>query len=160
MPWALLLDLRVILGAALVVTAIYAKVQSVRVDQCKAEYAQFRADVESEAAKAKVAAAQEAARRALHAQEVLSDLQARYDALNARYSRLRTSSGSGTVPALASAAPSLGSCPSDTSQPDANARFLAEVEGRVTAILEEGDRELAKYRELWQLQLKNSGSSI
>ena len=54
MPWTLLLDLRVLLGVALIAVGIYAKVQSVRVQQIQAEYAQFRADVESEAAKAQV----------------------------------------------------------------------------------------------------------
>jgi len=155
-PWSILLDLRVLLGIALIATGVYAKVQTVRMEEAKAEYAQFRADVESEAAKAKVAAAQEATRQAQAAQEVLSDLQTRYAALNRRYRVLRSSSGSSPVPALSSAAPSLGSCPGDPSQPDAAARLLAEVESRVTAILEEGDRELAKYRELWELQLRNA----
>ena len=157
---SLLLDIRVWLGAALVVVGIFAKVQTVRVAEIKAEYAQFRADVESEAAKAKVRHAQEAARQAQNAQEVLSDLQTSYAALNARYRVLRTSAGSSPVPALSSAAASLGSCPGSDVKPDANARFLAEVEIRVTEILEVGDRELAKYRELWELQLRNSGSSI
>jgi hypothetical protein len=160
MPWALLLDLRVWLGAALVATGIYAKVQNLEKQQAQTDLAQFRADVESEAAKAKVAAAQDEARKAKNAQEVLSDLQTRYDALNARYRVLRTSAGSSPVPSLSSAAPSLGSCTGSPSQPDANARFLAEVESRVTAILEAGDRELAKYRELWELQLRNSGALL
>jgi multidrug efflux pump subunit AcrA (membrane-fusion protein) len=152
-PWSLLLDLRVLLGIALIATGVYAKVQTVRMEEAKAEYAQFRADVESEAAKAKVAAAQESLRQAQAAQEVLSDLQTRYAALNARYGRLRASSGSGPVPSLSAAAPSLGSCPDGA---DAAARLLAEVESLVIPILEEGDRELAKYGELWELQQKNS----
>ena len=157
---SLLLDIRVWLAAALIATGIYAKVQSVRVTEIKAEYAQFRADVESEAAKAKVAAAREALRRTENATEVLSDLQTRHAALNARYRVLRTSAGSSPVPTLSEAAASLGSCPGDTGKPDANARLLAEVEARVTEILETGDRELAKYRELWELQLRNSGAAL
>lgn len=100
MPWTLLLDLRVILGAALVATAIYAKVQSVRVDAITAEYAQFRADTESEAAAVKVKNAQESARRSQNAQEALDGLQARFDALNDRYRVLRTSPGSSPVPTI------------------------------------------------------------
>ena len=154
MPWTLLLDLRVLLGIALAASVAYGAVQRLEKEQAKAELAQFRADVESEAAKSKVAAAQEAQRQAQAAQEVLSDLQIRYVALNARYDRLRrTPAGGGTVPALSSAAPSLGSCPDGG---DAAARLLAEIESRVTAVTEAGDREIAKYRELWELQLKNS----
>lgn len=155
---ALLTDLRFWLAAALVATGLYAAVQRLAKEQVKAEYAQFRADVESEAAAARVRAAQEAARHAQNAQETLDALQTRYDALNARYRVLRSSAGSGPVPSLSSAAPSLAACPGSPDQPDPAARFLAEVEGRVAAVLEAGDRELAKYRELWELQEKNSGT--
>jgi len=117
-------------------------------EEAKAELSQFRADVESEAAKAKVAAAQEGRRQALAAQEVLSDLQTRYVALNARYRVLRTSSGSGPVPPLSGPAPSPSPVAIGPVESDADARCLA--------VLEEGDRELAKYRELWGL---NSGLS-
>lgn len=146
----------VAVGLALAALAGFAAVQHTRLQWCKAEFAQFRADVESAAAAAKVKNAQEAARRALNAQEVLSDLQTRYDALSARYSRLRAGSGGRRVPDLASAAPILSAgCPKPD-QPDPTARFLGEVEGRITAILEQGDREIAKYVELWQLGVKNS----
>ncbi len=158
MGWGFLLDLRVLLGAALIATGIYAKIQTVRLDQEKANSAQFRADVESEAAKSKVAAAQEAARQAQAAQEVLSDLQVRYVALSARYQRVRNAGpGTVSVPSLSSAAASLGSCPDGG---DAAARLMAEVESRVTAILEAGDREIVKYRELWELQLRNAGVAL
>lgn len=162
MPWLVLLtDLRVWLAAALIATGLYAAVQRLGWQSCKAEFSQFRADIESEAAKAKVKAAQDEARHAQAAQEVLDDLQTRYAALSARYSRLRANSGSpNTVPSLSSAAQVLSTCAGESGQSDANARFLAEVESRVTAITEAGDREIAKYRELWELQLKNSGSSI
>lgn len=155
--WRIFLDLRVILAAALIATGIYAKIQSVRVDQIKAEYAQFRADVESEAAKAKVAAAQEAARQAQNAQEVLSDLQTRNAALNARYERLRrASAGSNPVPAVPITAPSPQAC--SCGQPDAATGFVPE--GRCLAALEAGDREIAKYRELWELQIRNSANRL
>lgn len=156
-PWTLLLDIRVWLAAALIATGLYAAVQRLEKETVKTEFAKFRADTESEEAKAKVAAAQEAARRSQNAQEVLGDLQTRYVALNARYRVLRDGSDRSPVPSLSSAASSLGSCPEGA---DANARFLAEVESRVTAILEAGDGEIAKYLELWELQLRNSGSAI
>ena len=149
MPWALLLDLRVLLGIALVATGIYAKVQTVRMEQAKAEFAQFRADVESEAAKSKVAAAQEAARQAQNAQEVLSDLQARNAALNARYERLRrTSAGSIPVPTVSS--------PTASPSPISGSPQESDADARCVAVLETADREIAKYRELWELQLRNS----
>lgn len=58
MPWALLLDYRAWLVAAIAGLAIYAAVQRLEKEQAKAEFAKFRADVQSEAAKAKVKAAQ------------------------------------------------------------------------------------------------------
>ena len=152
----LLLDIRVWLGAALIATGIYAKVQNIQKQQIQAEYAQFRADAESEAAKAQVAAAQEAARQAQHAQEALSDLQDRNAALNRRYERLRASASGGVVPALSSAAASLGSCPGNAVQPYSPSGLLAEIESRVTAILKAGDLEIAKYGELWDLDEANA----
>lgn len=155
MPWAtLLLDIRFWLAAALVATGLYAATQRLEKEHVKAEYAQFRADVESEAAKAKVAAAQEAARRSDNAQEVLSDLQNRFAALNARYRVLRSSAGSGTVPAIPISPPGTQAC--SCGQPDPAPRLVAESEGRCLEVIEAGDRELAKYRELWLLQEKNA----
>ncbi len=148
----LLTDLRVWLGAALIATAIYAKVQSVRVQQIQAEYAQFRADVESEAAAAKVRNAQEAVKQAQAAQEVLSDLQTRNAALRTRYDRLRASAGSSPVPAVSCPSPGPGPVAGSPVQPDPDARCLA--------VMEAGDRELAKYRSLWDLQLRNAGSAL
>lgn len=148
---SLLLDMRVWLAAALIATGIYAKVQTVRMEQAKAEFAQFRADVESEAAKAKVAAAQEATRQAQAAQEVLSDLQTRNAALNASYERLRrTSASSWQVPTVPGPAQSISPVAGSPQESDADARCVA--------VLETADREIAKYRELWELQLRNSGS--
>lgn len=153
----LLMDIRAWLVATLIATGLYATVQHLEKEAVKTEFAQFRADTESEAAKAKVAAAQEASRQAQNAEGVISDLQTRYVALNARYRVLRDNDGSGPVPALSTAAASLGSCPDGG---DAATRLLAEIESRVTAITETGDKEIAKYRELWELQLRNSGSAI
>ena len=116
----------------------------------KAEFAQFRADVDRLASEAKVKNAQEAARQAQNAQEVLGDLQTRHDALSARYDRLRARPGSSPVSALPGAAPSPGPIASDPQQPDPDARCLA--------VMEAGDREIAKDVELWRLEQENSAA--
>lgn len=155
MPWFLILKSPwTWVAVAFAALASYAAVQHIGWVTTKAEYAQFKADTERLAAASKVAAAREEARRAANATEVLSDLQTRLDRANARYASLRASSGSSGLPALSSAATSIGACPSG--QPDAAARLLGEVESRITAILETGDREIAKYRELWDLQQRNA----
>ena len=155
--WSLLLDLRVLLGIALIATGGYAAVQRLQKEQCRAEFAQFRADVESEAAKAKVKAAEEAARHAQNAQGALDGLQIRLNAISAANERLRrTQASSHPMPALSSAAPSLGSCAGDAGKPDPAIGLLDEIEGRILAVLTEGDKELAKYVELWRLQEANA----
>ena len=148
MPW-FLLDLRVILGIALVATGVYAKVQTVRMEQAKAELAQFRADVETEAAKNAGRNAQKAAEQAQNATEVLSDLQVRYVALNARYRRVRDAGPSTLhLPSLPGPAPG----PSPVSGGDE----VANADARCVAALEWGDKELAKFRELWDLWGRNA----
>ena len=148
MPWSLLLDLRVILAAALVAMGIYAAVQRVEKEQAKAELAQFKADVESEAAKAKVRNAQEALRQAQASEEVVSDLQTRNAALSRAYASLRASSSGRPVPAIPQASPSPGSCPGSPQQPDPTIGCLQAIQF--------GDEQLAKFAELWRLQEKNA----
>ncbi len=144
MPWLLLLRSPwTYVAAAFGVLTFYAAVQHIGWQATKAEYAQFRADVESESAKAQVAAAQEVARHAQNAQEVLDDLQTRHAALGARYASLRASAGSRPVSAVPGAAPSPGACPGSAAESDALVRCLTAAEW--------GDRELAKYAELWKL---------
>ena len=150
---SLLMDMRVWLGAALIAVGIYAKVQNLEKQQAQATLDQFRADVESEAAKSKVAAAQEAARQSQAAQEVLGDLQTRYAALNARYRGLRDHpAGSGIVPAVPEA--------TTGTSPIAGSSEVADADARCLAVLETADREIVKYRALWELQLRNSGSAL
>lgn len=157
MPWALLFDYRAWLVAAIAGLGIYAAVQRLEKESVKAEFAQFRADAESEAAKAKVAAARQEALQAMHAQEALDDLQARHAALSARYERLRHSSpGSGAVPTLSAAATSLSACRGEPSQPDPLIGRLDEIEERVLAVLAEGDAEIAKYVVLYRLEQANA----
>ena len=161
MPWALLLDLRVLLGIALIAVGVYAKIQTVRMEEIKAEYAQFRADVESEAAKAKVAAARQEALQATHATEALDALQGRLNAVSMAYRRLRDANAtSRLLPSLSQAASSLGSCPGNDGKPDAVTRRLEQIEAAITGVLEIGDTEIGKAVEHWQLQLRNSGSAL
>ena len=148
MPW-FLLDLRVMLAAALVAMGLYAAVQRIEKEQAKAELVQFKADVESEAAKAKVRNAQEALRQAQASEEVVSDLQTRNAALSRAYASLRrTNPGSGGVPTLPQAPPSPGACPGSPQQPDPSIGCLQAIQF--------GDEQLAKYAELWRLQEKNA----
>ena len=121
-------------------------------DEAKAEFAQFRADVESEAAKASIAAARTALRQAENTTEVISDLQARNAALRARYDGLRASAGSGLLPTVPAAAPSTSPVAGSPLQPDAASRCLAAIRW--------GDEEIAKFRELWLLQLRNAGVAL
>jgi hypothetical protein len=132
-------------------------IQEVRVRWIKAEFVTYRAEIERRVAENKVKAAQEQARIASNATKALDDLQARLDTVNRSYRLLRERRGSPAVPALASAAPSLSSCPGKPDESDAAAKFLGEVESRVASVLEQGDKEIAKYVELWKLQEKNSG---
>ena len=149
MGWSILLDLRVILAGALIATGLYAAVQRVEKEHVQAEFAQFKADVESEAAKAKVRNAQEALRQAQSAQEVVDDLQNRNAYLSARYDRLRASrASSSSVPPISSAPEVTVSLPGSLEQPDPTLGCLQALEW--------GDRELSKYAELWRLQEKNA----
>ena len=135
----------------------YATYQRLGWQREEVKFAQYRADVEAAAATARVKAAQEAARQALNAQEALDALQTRHAQLGARYVRLRDAAASGGgVPGLSTAAASLGSCPGKHIEPDATARFLAAVESAIAGVLEAGDREIAKYVQLWALQQKNA----
>ena len=152
MPWAILLDLRVLLGAALIATGLYAATQRIAKEQVKSEFAQYRAEVESAAAASRVRAAQEAARQAHASQEALDALQTRYAALDRRYRVLRTSApGTVPVPSLGSAATLLGSCPPVPGQPDPDIGRLDALEAGILEITAKADRELAKYVELWRL---------
>ena len=147
MPW-FLLDLRVMLAAALVAMGLYAAVQRIEKEHAKAELAQFKADVESEAAKAKVRNAQEALSQAQASEEVVSDLQTRNAALSRAYASLRASSSSRPVPPIPPAPPSPGSCPGSPQQPDPTIGCLQAIQF--------GDEQLAKFAELWRLQEKNA----
>ena len=156
MPWLLILRSPWTWTAlAFAAIGIYAAAQHMLYVNCRADFAQFRADVQAATAKAEAQNALERARLSANAAEAVNDLQTRLDRADARYASLRAKSGgSGSLPALSSAASSLSACPAG--QPDAATRFLGSVESEVTRILEAGDRELAKYRELWALEIKNA----
>ena len=149
MPWlSIALNKWTWVAIAFGILAFYAAVQHIGWQATKAEYATFQASVAKEAADAKVRNAQEAARHAQAAQEVLDDLQTRHAALGARYASLRARAGSGAVPALPGATGQPSACPRDAGEPDTLTRCLAAAEW--------GDRELAKYAELWKLWKVNA----
>lgn len=157
MPWALLIDWRAWLAVGIGALVVYAAVQRAEKEHVQAEFAQYRADVESAAAKAKVQAAQEEAAHAKHAQEALDDLQARNAAISAAYQRLLHAKPSGRpVPRLSDAAPVLGACPGKPDEPDPAIGRLDEIEGRVLEVLAKGDAEIAKYVELYRLEQANA----
>jgi len=131
-------------------------VQELRVRWIKSEFVTYRAEIERQIAENKVRNAQEVARQALNQKEALDALQGRFNALNARYKRLRDSASPSGVPALSSAAPVLSACPGDVGKPDSLAGRLEQMESAVLGILEKGDREIAKYVELWRLQKRNA----
>lgn len=142
---ALLLNPRLWVSVAFAAIGLYAAMQHIGWQAAKADFAQFRADTESLAADAKVRNAQEAARRTQNTQEALDDLQTRNDALAARYASLRNAGGR-QLPSDP-AAPAKA-CSRPAGESDAAARCLA--------VLEAGDREIAKYKELWDLGFKNA----
>jgi hypothetical protein len=117
----------------------------------------FQEAQEAIANKARVAGLNEQIRRQQNATEALNGLEVRLRILDAKYRGVRANTSGGGVPSLSQAAGSLSSCPDGR---DAASRLLGEVESRVIEILEQGDRELAKYRELWELQEKNSGANL
>ena len=152
MPWLALLTNRwtyVIAAFALCCAAL--GIQTTRLKWVQAEYATFQAAVAKEAADAKVRNAQIAAGQAQAAQEVLDDLQTRHAALGARYASLRASAGSRTVSAIPGASGQSSACPGSASESDTLTRCLAATEW--------GDRELAKYAELWKLWRQNAKSN-
>ena len=132
-----LLDLRVLLGIALIATGVYAKIQTVRMEEAKAELAQFRADVESEAAKAKVA----------NAKREVEDLEkkGRADAENRRTSDLLRVT-LGKLRDANSSRSRLPEAPASSSRPDLACFDRAEYQredGIATAKLFAGARSLA-----------------
>ena len=144
----------------ILIAALFAglAVQELRIRWVQADYLAYRAEIERQVAESKVRNAQEQARQALNQKEALDALQGRFNALNARYKRLRDRASAAGVPALSSAAPIISSCPGNDGKSDAASKFLGEVESRIVGILEQGDKEIAKYVELWKLQQRNAGT--
>lgn len=144
----LLANWRAVAVAILIaIPTAYAAVMKIRFEHTKAEYTQYRAEVSATAAEAEIRNAHVVVQEAKNAQEALDDLQTRYVALDVRYKRVRnTSSSSGVVPTVSGAA--AIAAPEPAGQSDAATRCLA--------VLEIGDRELAKYRALWTLDENNA----
>jgi hypothetical protein len=135
-------------------------IQEVRIRWVKSDFQTYQLNIEKQVADNKTKAALETARMAQNASDSLQALQTRLDRVNRAYSLLRKRGGSPAVPALSSAAPDLSSCPGNDGKPDALAKSLERVEEGILGVLEEGDRELSKYVELWKLEQQNAGSKL
>lgn len=157
--FGLLLNWRTYVAVAFLLLGAYAGCQHIELEHTRSQFVEFRADTERVAAEAKVKNAQEQVRLQQNAAEALDALQSRFNQLDTKYRSLRAGTGSGTVPALSTAAPIIGTCPRNTEQPNTFARRLDQVEIAILGILEVGDKELAKYVELWNLEKENTISS-
>jgi hypothetical protein len=120
-----------------------------RLESCKKGAEEYRISVEALGKAQEMETARIIKEREKAAQEAQNALQTRLTDLASKYAaarrQLRDKPGPESVPTLASAAPVL--CPG----PDAElAGRLADLEGRILALTEAGDRELAKYRQLWE----------
>lgn len=139
-------------AAAMLAIGSYAAVQHLGWNLEKANFAQYRAEVAAISAENEARNAHAASEHERNAREAMDDLQTRYDALGARYDRLRrpTTGNRPSLPAAAGATDALGA--GLNGQPDPATGCLAQA----LSILELGDREIAKYRELWELDVRNA----
>lgn len=139
-------------AAAMLSLGAYAAVQHLGWKLEKANFAQFRAEVVAISAENEARTAQQASEHERNAREAIDDLQTRYDALGARYDRLRrpAAGNSPSLPTTTDPADALGA--GLNGQPDPATGCLAQA----LSILELGDREIAKYRELWELEVRNA----
>ena len=133
-------------------------VQELRVRWIKSEFATYQAEIERQVAENRVKNAQEATRQALNAKEALDALQGRFNALNARYKRLRDSSSPSGVPSLSDATGIAQSCPGESGKPSPALGQVERLERGIEEILSFGDAEIAKLVELWKLQQRNAGT--
>ena len=134
---SLLMDMRVWLGAALVAVGIYAKVQNLEKQQAEATLAQFRADVDSEAAKSKVAAAKKEVADLERMASADAENRRTTDMLRVTVKRLRDSAASSAR---------LPEAPAASTRPDLACFDRAEYQredGIATAKLLAGARSLA-----------------
>ena len=123
------------------------KLKSGSYDRLQASYEAFKAKVASEGKLAEERYKAELARQERVAHERYAALQKSHSDIESRYRRLRDNPSSGPVPPLSSAAPGLSACaPNDS---DAVARRLAQLETGILELSEWGDKEIAKYVELW-----------
>lgn len=103
------------LGLIVLVLGTAVKVQSSRLESCKAEHAAFVANVERLGLEAKEKAKQEIERQKKVTQDVSSDYEKRLNHLRDTYARLRDQrSGSGSMPAVPNAPRSLDEITTDS----------------------------------------------
>lgn len=148
----LLSNWRLVLIAGL---ALSVAVQEARVRWIKSEFQAYRLEIERQVAENKAEAALEAARMAHNARKAVDDLQTRLDSLRRSYRVLRDSRSAPAVPSLAESTGVLESCPGEPDKPNPAVGRLEQAERGIEAILEAGDREIAKYVELWRLNQAN-----
>jgi hypothetical protein len=141
----------VVMGALLLALGV----QTGRISLLKSEHQAYKAEIERQVAENRAKAAEEASRMAHNATKALNDLQARLDAVRRSYRVLRDSRGTPAVPSLSESTGIAQSCPGEPDKPNPAVGRLAEAERGIEAILELGDREIAKYVELWKLQVEN-----
>lgn len=131
-------------------------VQELRVRWIKSDFEAYRVEIERQVAQNRLQNAQEQARIERNGKEALDALQTRYAALNARYRVLRKSSSAPRVPSAVEALGIAQSCPGEPDKPNPAVGQVERLERGVEEILEFGDREIAKYVELWKLQQENA----
>lgn len=127
--------------------------QSWRLERCQTAFHDFRVAQEALGKAQELENARIAAQRAKSTQEALDAKDKAISDLSRRYAaaRMRNNPGPGSVPTLSAAAPLIGSCPDNALL----ARRLADLEGRILALLEAGDIEIAKQKALWEWATKS-----
>jgi hypothetical protein len=149
----LLANWRLVLVAALAVAVL---IEEIRIRSIKADFSAYKVEIERQVAQNRLKNALEQARIERNGKEALDALTNRYAALNARYRVLRQSSSAPRVPSAVEALGIVQSCPGKPDQPNPAVGQVERLERGVEEILEFGDREIAKYVELWKLQNQNA----
>lgn len=150
----LLANWRVVLFAALLAAV---GIQELRVRSVKAEFLAYQTAIEKQVAENKTKAALETARMAHNAQKAVDDLTTRLTSLDRAYRVLRDRRSTKPVPSLAESTGIAQTCPGEPDKPNPAVGRLESLEAGIESILEAGDREIAKYIELWELQKRNAG---
>lgn len=131
-------------------------IQELRVRSVQSQFGAYRTQIEKQVAENKTKAALETARMAHNQTKALDALQVRLTAAESRYKRLRDSRSTPAVPSLATVTGIAETCPGEPDKPNPAVGQMERIERGIEAILELGDREIAKYVELYKLQQENA----